>query len=324
MKYGIIEEKDLSESHRKILRDGRIWGQEWLTGFFQSLNADPDRDDEYRKVKLLQISSSDDDLSDFVFAVGNRICAVLIDVYFVKGMGFDKLHFLTYERRMRLIEASLEHRFCPMIVNVRWKLDAEKGRYTYETTENWMSDIVSGEQTFPEGGMTKALIPVGNWEAHVRAVNAAADELKSRGYGIHWMAYDLNRKPDLWITDREGNGVWVLVSYHHRGDQESPDYSYFDYKAKEFADKRGIGVDVALYNEGGEEEHGDSVVYRGPNVKAEVVAVSELYSPKTKKEKMADLIAKIRKQLETMPEGYPKMVAEKKLKFYQKMYDKMD
>ena len=43
MKYGIMEEKDLSESHRTILKDGREWGQNWLEGFLLSLNNQEDR-----------------------------------------------------------------------------------------------------------------------------------------------------------------------------------------------------------------------------------------------------------------------------------------
>ena len=201
MKYGILEEKDLSESHRAILKDGREWGRNWLAGFLSSLNNQEDRKDPNRRFFLLQTGSDKDNLADFVFAIGNRICAVLFDVYFAEGMGFDNVHFLTFERRMRLIEASMEHGFYPMIVNVRWKFDAKQNRNTFETTENWMTDIVSGESTFPEGGLTDEKRPMLIWEAHIRAVIAAADELKSRGFDIHWMAYDLGRKPDLWVKD---------------------------------------------------------------------------------------------------------------------------
>lgn len=42
MKYGIMEEKDLSESRRTILKDGREWGQNWLEGFLLSLNNQED------------------------------------------------------------------------------------------------------------------------------------------------------------------------------------------------------------------------------------------------------------------------------------------
>lgn len=320
MKYGILEENDLSVNHRKILKDGREWGRNWLAGFLLSLNNQEDRKNPNKQFILLQTGSDEDSLADFVFAIGNRICAVLIDVYFVKGMGFDNVHFLTYERRMRLIEASMEHGFYPMIVNVRWRFDAKQGHSTFEKTENWMTDIVSGESTFPEGGLTDEKRPVLNWEAHLRAVIAAADELKRRGYDIHWTAYDLGRKPDLWVKDIVGRGAWVLVSYHTLAAEGKPDYSYFDYKDKNFADKNGIGIDVALYNE---DDECEGQVFRGPDVKAKIIAVTELYSPTSKKEKTADIITKMQKQLETMPEGYPKMVAEKKLRFFQKMYGKM-
>lgn len=324
MKYGILEEKDLAESHRKILRDGREWGQKWLTGFFQSLNKDPTRKEKGLHCELLQTCSDEDNLADFVFAVGNRICAVLFDVYFVEGMGFDNMHFLTYERRMRLIEASMEYGFYPLIVNVRWKLDAKQGCYTFETTEHWMTDIVSGEPTFPEGGLTDEKRPVLHWEAHARAVIAAADELKNRGYDIHWMSHDLGRKPDLWVKDLVGRVAWVLVSYHTLAAKGNPDYSYFDYKDPNFADKIGLGVDVALYNE--DDEYEDQV-FRGSDVKAEIIAVKELYSPTSKpgpKEKTAMLIEKMKKQLEDLEDGFEKKVLERKIKFYQQKYEKMN
>lgn len=319
MKYGILEEKDLAESHRKILKDGREWGQKWLTGFFQSLNKDPTRKEKGLHCELFQTCSCEDNLADFVFAVGNRICAVLFDVYFVEGMGFDNVHFLTFERRMRLIEASMEHGFYPMIVNVRWKFDAKQGRNTFETTENWMTDIVSGESAFPEGGLTDEKRPMLNWEAHIRAVIAAADELKNRGYDIHWMAYDLGRKPDLWVKDLVGRVAWVLVSYHTLAAEGKPDYSYFDYKDTNFVDKNGIGIDVALYNEDDERE---DQVFRGPDVKAEIIAVKELYSPTSKKEKTVMLIEKMEAKQADMPDCPEKRVLEKKIKFFKLMCEK--
>lgn len=323
MKYGILEEKDLAESDRAILKDGRRWGRDWLAGFLSSLNEEEDRKVSGREFTLLQTGSDDDNLADFVFAVGNRICAVLFDVYFVEGMGFDNVHFLTFERRMRLIEAAMEHGFYPMIVNVRWKFDAKQGHYTFETTEHWMTDIVSGESTFPEGGLTDEKKPILNWEAHIRAVIAAADELKNRGYDIHWMAYDLGRKPDLWVKDLVGRVAWVLVSYHTLAAEGKPDYSYFDYKDTNFVDKNGIGIDVALYNEDDERE---DQVFRGPDVKAKIIAVKELYSPNSrpdsKKEKTAMLIEKMKKQLEGLEDGLEKSVLEKKIKFFQKMSEK--
>ena len=323
MKYGILEEKDLAESDRAILKDGRRWGRDWLAGFLSSLNEEEDRKNSGREFTLLQTGSGEDNLADFVFAVGNRICAVLFDVYFVEGMGFDNVHFLTFERRMRLIEAAMEHGFYPMIVNVRWKFDAKQGRNTFETTENWMTDIVSGESVFPEGGLSDEKRPMLNWEAHIRAVIAAADELKNRGYDIHWMAYDLGRKPDLWVKDLVGRVAWVLVSYHTLAAEGKPDYSYFDYKDANFVDKNGIGIDVALYNEDDERE---DQVFRGPDVKAKIIAVKELYSPNSrpdsKKEKTAMLIEKMKKQLEDLEDGLEKSVLEKKIKFFQKMSEK--
>ena len=278
MIYGMFEENDLTDNHRKILTEGRKWGQKWLAGFLQSLNQESERGGGNKRFQLLQTASEDGNLADFVFAVGNRLCAVLFDVHFMKGFGYDELHFLTYERRNRLIQASFEHKFFPIVVNVRWEFNSNDGTSTFKTTDNWMTDIVSGEEVLPEAGMTDELRPVLEWEAHVRAVRAAADELKGRGYKIHWMAYDLKRKPDLWAVDREGNPVWVLVSYNRLGAEGEPDYSYFNHEDADFVDKRGIGIDVGICNlEAGVIK---PKVFRGADIKTEIVAFKELYSPK--------------------------------------------
>ena len=50
MKYGLaelIEEKDIPDLYRKMIKEGAAWGCDWLNGFLESLNAEREPKDRF-------------------------------------------------------------------------------------------------------------------------------------------------------------------------------------------------------------------------------------------------------------------------------------
>ncbi len=95
MKYGFPEEDDISDVYRKMAKEGAQWGCIYLNGFLESINVRREPD---RRFTVLVRTPGECDFCDFVFAVGNRICAVVFDIYSWGSC------LLTYERRMKLAE----------------------------------------------------------------------------------------------------------------------------------------------------------------------------------------------------------------------------
>ena len=280
MKYGLaelIEEKDIPELYRKMIKEGAAWGCDWLNGFLESLNAERKPEDQY---KVLVRHPGECDFCDFVFAIKNRICAVAFDVY-----SWDR-HHLTYERRTRLIEASLEHRLMPIVVNLEggWCMEPYKKpkefKCGFEMAKRWMTDAVSGISVIPEigfgNGDEKVFYPLDEWAAELYAKNAARLALEQQGLKVV-QVYPNNRF--IWAKDRDGNPTWVLVSFHHAAIKGVPDYSGFDKNHPNVAGKAGYGVDVALSNGGDDSLTGSGAfkpVYRSWNVVSEVVSMTKI------------------------------------------------
>lgn len=280
MKYGLaelIEEKDIPDFYRKMIKEGAAWGCNWLNGFLESLNQERETKDRFT---VLVRYPGECDFCDFAFAIKNRICAVVFDVY-----SWDR-HHLTYERRTRLIEASLEHRLMPIVVNLEggWHMrpDVKPDDIScgFEIAENrWMVDPVSGVSVFPDMGLDSdggLYYPLDEWAAELYAKNAARLALEQQGIKVVQM-YPNNRF--VWATDRNGKPTWVLVSFHHAAMKNAPDYSDFDKDHPNVAGKAGYGVDVAISNDGDDSlsDSGAFVpVYRSWNIVAEVVSMTKL------------------------------------------------
>ena len=274
MKYGLAElpeEKDIPELYRKMLKEGIAWGCNWINGFLESLNAKRKPEDKFT---VLVQNPGECEFCDFAFAVGNRICAVVFDIYSWQH------HLLTYERRTRLIEASLEHRLMPIVVNVIGGWSMEPGKdysYGFEMAKRWMTDPVSGVSVFPEMGLHddgKQFYPLDEWAAELYAKRAARLALEQQGFRVVHV-YPDNRF--FWTKSRDGKPTWILLSFHHAAVKKAPDYSKFDKNHPTVANKDGYGVDVAIYNNEG---NGDAVrfkkVYRSPNIVAEVVSINKI------------------------------------------------
>ena len=280
MKYGLaelIEEKDIPDLYRKMIKEGAIWGCDWLNGFLESLNAKREQKDRFT---VLVRNPGECDFCDFVFAIKNRICAVVFDVY-----SWDR-HHLTYERRMRLIEASLEHRLMPIVVNLEggWYLKPymkpEDIPCGFEVAKSrWMVDPVSGVSVFPDMGLEDdegLCYPLDEWAAELYAKNATRRALEQKGLQIVQM-YPNNRF--IWAKDCDGKPTWVLVSFHHAAMKDAPDYSGFDKNHPNVAGKAGYGVDVAISNAGDDsllDSGAFKPVYRSCNIEAEVVAITKI------------------------------------------------
>ena len=276
MKYGLeelIEEKDIPDVFRKMIKDGALWGCDWLNGFLESLNAEREPTDRFT---VLVRRPGECDFCDFAFAVKNRICAVVFDVY-----SWER-HLLTYERRTRLIEASLEHRLMPIVVNLKGGVymepyvKPEDMQCGFEIAKDrWMVDPVSGVSVFPEMGLDsdgELYYPLDEWAAALYAKNAARRALGQQGLKVVQI-YPNNRF--IWAEDRDGKPTWVLVSFHHAAMKDAPDYSDFDKNHPNVVGKAGYGVDVAISN-GGDDSLYIKPVYRSWNVVAEVVSMTKL------------------------------------------------
>lgn len=280
MKYGLaelIEEKEIPDLYRKMIKDGAVWGCNWLNGFLESFNAKRKPEDRF---KVLVRYPGECNFCDFVFAIKNRICAVVFDVY-----SWD-CHHLTYERRTRLIEASLEHRLMPIVVNLEggWCMEPYKKpediECCFKMSKRWMTDAVSGISVLPEQGLgsgdEKVFYPLDEWAAELYAKNAARLALEQQGLKVVQI-YPNNRF--IWAKDRDGNPTWVLVSFHHAAIKDAPDYSGFDKDHPNVAGKAGYGVDVALSNGGDDSLMGSGAfkpVYRSWNVVSEVVSMTKI------------------------------------------------
>ena len=274
MKYGLAElpeEKDIPELYRKMLKEGIVWGCNWINGFLESLNAERKPEDKFT---VLVQNPGECEFCDFAFAVGNRICAVVFDIYSWQR------HLLTYERRTRLIEASLEHRLMPIVVNVIGGWDMKLGANFscgFEMAKRWMTDPVSGVSVFPEMGLEddgELFYPLDEWAAELYAKRAARLALEQQGFTVV-QVYPDNRF--FWTKNRDGKPTWILVSFHHAAVKDPPDYSDFDKGHPNVANKDGYGVDVAIYNEEGKgDEARFKTVYRSPNIVAKVVSISKI------------------------------------------------
>ena len=251
MKYGLAElpeEKDIPELYRKMLKEGIVWGCNWIKGFLESLNAKRKPEDKFT---VLVQNPGECEFCDFAFAVRNRICAVVFDIYSWQH------HLLTYERRTRLIEAALEHRRMPIVVNIVGGWDMKSGANFscgFEMAKRWMADPVSGVSVFPEMGL---------------------EDDGELFYPPVVQVYPDNRF--FWAKNRDGKPTWILVSFHHAAVTDPPDYSDFDTSHPNVANKDGYGVDVAIYNEEGKgDEARFKTVYRSPNIVAKVVSISKI------------------------------------------------
>lgn len=279
MKYGsseFIEEKDISAVHRKMIKNGAVWGCEYLNGFLESLNEK--REPENRFTVLVR-HPEECDFCDFAFAIKNRICAVVFDVCFWGS------HYLSYERRMRLIEASFEHRLMPIVFNViaGWQLDfsgkTEEHKFAFESADRWMTDPVSGITIFPDMGSDddwKLDYPLDEWAAELYAKQAAKRALAQQGIEVVQM-YPNNRF--MWAQDGNGNPTWVLVSFHHAAVEGVPDYSGFDKNNPNVVGKAGYGIDVAISNtkyESTSGSRGVKPIRRSWDIAAEVVSITKL------------------------------------------------
>ena len=278
MKYGLPElpeEKDIPEHYRKMLNAGIAWGCSYLNGFLESMNAKREPADRFT---VLVRHPGECDFCDFVFAIKNRICAVVFDVYSWQH------HLLTYERRKRLIEASLEHRLMPIVVNLTggWHMEPYKEPEPggFETAKRWMTDAVSGISILPEIGFAcgdeEVFYPLDEWAAELYAKKTARLALEERGFTIVQIYPDSRF---IWTEDRDGKPTWVLLSFHHAAIKEQPDYSNFDTTASKVEGKSGYGVDVALSNGKDESLIGagyPDTIYRSSNLVAEVVAIKKL------------------------------------------------
>jgi len=273
MKYGLPElpeEDDLTDFHREAHGKGVSWGCSWLNGFLESLNAKEDS-----KCLVLSQNPGECEFCDFVFAVKNRICAVVFDI------NLWGQHTLTYKRRLKLIEASLEHRLMPIVVNIIGG-PCPNGSCGFEISkgEYWMTDPIAGVPILPHMGLgsgdDEMCYPLDEWAAELYAKRAAKLGLEEKGFTIVQM-YPNNRF--FWAKDQNGYPTWVLLSFHHLAIKGTPDYSDFDKSDSCVAGKAGYGVDVAISNNNDESltEVGClKVVYRSSNIVASVVAIKKL------------------------------------------------
>ncbi len=275
MKFGFHEEDDITDLYRKMAKEGAQWGCNWLNGFLESLNAKREPDGRYT---VLVRTPGECDFCDFVFAVGNRICAVVFNVY-----SWGQC-LLTYERRKKLMESSLEHHLMPIVVNLLggWKMDNPETRFEcgFQVAENrWMTDPVSDVTVFPEMGLAEdgsVKYKLDEWAAELYAKKAAREVLEHKGFKVV-QVYPNNRF--LWATDRADNPTWILVSFHHAAMKMKADYSFFDKNGTEVAGKAGYGVDIGFLN-GKDAEQVKlgriTPVFRSPDVVAEVVSMTKL------------------------------------------------
>lgn len=274
MMYGLkelIEEKDISPYRQKMIKDGAKWGCDYLRGFLEELNEERESKDRFT---VLARHPGECDFGDFVFAIRNRICAVVFNVDF-----WGQPH-LSYERRVRLIEASLEHRLMPIVVNLDAGCDPEKiDEKLFSPGERFMTDPVSGIEIFPEIGMGKdwkQYYPLDDWAAELYAKNAARQALEQQGMQV---ARIYPNNMFLWAFDQDGKPTWVLVSYHHAALKKVPDYRSFDKDGPNAAGKAGYGIDVAISNDHDDSPTADGClkpIYRSWNVVAEVVSMTKL------------------------------------------------